>query len=244
MTREDLQGQALEIKEQPSRASASEAQGRILVAYGESVVWSLEAKACQTWFAFLSHFQAFWPQTIEFWHKDKGITAETWPKILRLASTVQSMSVKIIMKLGSQPDPPPRSILRSEPQILPNSHGGKGKSRIDEFTHVLTLVSRGFKSTQARFAPLEAQLSAAESFLTAETTYSNRKAYKICQTSTRSECYGYLAGLADQVEDKAADDVRRAYDEKVDIFNAADVIYTFFLPMDFADPMSSKFWGA
>lgn len=50
MTRDDLLGQTLEIKEQPSRALATEAKGRILVAYGESVVWLLEAEECQTWF--------------------------------------------------------------------------------------------------------------------------------------------------------------------------------------------------
>ena len=53
MARDDLLGQALEIKEQPSRALATEAKGRILVAYGESVVWLLEAEECQTWFVSL-----------------------------------------------------------------------------------------------------------------------------------------------------------------------------------------------
>ena len=50
MPREDLLGQSLEVKEQPSRILATERKGRILVAYGDSVVWSLEAEECQTWF--------------------------------------------------------------------------------------------------------------------------------------------------------------------------------------------------
>ncbi|KAM0437708.1 hypothetical protein ACHAPT_002073 [Fusarium lateritium] len=217
MARDDLLGQALEIKEQPSRALATEAKGRILVAYGESIP--------------------------EFWHKDQVITAETWPKILKLASAARSLSIKIIMKIGSQPDPPPRAILRSEPQILPNSSDKKGKPTMNKFFHVLTLVSRGL-ATMAGSATLEAQLEAAERFITVETTYSNRKTYKSCQEGTKMECYLYLTGLADRVEVDGSDHVRRAYEEKIDIFNAADVIYNFFLPADFEGPMSGKFWGA
>lgn len=93
-------------------------------------------------------------------------------------------------------------------------------------------------------ATLEAQLEAAEKFITAETTYSNRKTYKSCKESTKMECYLYLAGLADRVEAQGSDQVRRAYEEKIDIFNAADVIYNFFLPANFEGPMAGKFWGA
>lgn len=50
MTREDLFGQALEIKEHPSRVLTTERKGSILVAYGDSVVWSLAADECRTWF--------------------------------------------------------------------------------------------------------------------------------------------------------------------------------------------------
>jgi hypothetical protein len=50
MKREDLFGQALEIKEHPSRVLATERKGSILVAYGDSVVWSLAVEECRTWF--------------------------------------------------------------------------------------------------------------------------------------------------------------------------------------------------
>ncbi|KAF4448955.1 hypothetical protein FALBO_16728 [Fusarium albosuccineum] len=246
MTRDELLGQALEVKEQPSRAPAAEAQGRILVAYGESVVWSLEAEECQTWFAFLSKFQAFWPKVPEFWHKNQAITAKKWPNILKLAATVRSMSIKIIMKLGSQPEPPPRAVLRPEPQVLSTSHDGTIKPGMDELAHVLTLASGGVEGLRATtgLTSLKTQLAAAEKFLTVETTYSNRKAYKCCEVSTRTECYAYLTSLADRVEEDGSDKMRRTYEEKIDIFNAADIMYAFFLPMEFEGPMSGKFWGA
>ncbi|CAJ0546131.1 Ff.00g096040.m01.CDS01 [Fusarium sp. VM40] len=247
MTRDDLVGQALEIKEHPSRVLATERKGSILVAYGDSVVWSLATEECRTWFAFLSKFQAFWPRIVEFWHKDQAVTADTWPKILKLASNIRSGSLKLTMKLGFLPDPPARAVLRSEPQILPSTHGGKGKSKGHEFAHVLAAATEGlggFHTQEAGLKALEVQLDAAERFLTCETTYSDRKAYKSCETATRSECYDYLAGLASRVEDDGSDIVRRTYEERVDIFNAVDIVYTFFLPLNFNGSMVGKFWGA
>jgi len=50
MAREDLFGQSLEIKGHPARVVTTKHQGKILVAYGDSVVWSFEIDECQTWF--------------------------------------------------------------------------------------------------------------------------------------------------------------------------------------------------
>ncbi|KAI1065854.1 hypothetical protein LB507_000357 [Fusarium sp. FIESC RH6] len=247
MAREDLFGQSLEIKEHPARAVATEQQGRILVAYGDSVVWSFEIEECQTWFAFLSKFRTFWPEIPEFWHKSQAITADLWPKVLRLASSKRSISIKLTMKLGTAPEPPPRAVLRPEPHVLPATHGGKGKVKINDFVHLLALPTGGSKGIDAQnngFKFLEAQLSAAESFLIGETTLSERKAYKACKAGNRAECYAYLSGLSGLVEETGSDTIRRAYQEKVDIFNAADITYSFFIPLDFDGPMIDKFWGA
>ncbi|KAF4342600.1 hypothetical protein FBEOM_3457 [Fusarium beomiforme] len=247
MTKDDLLGQRLEIKEHPSRSVGHEHKGRILVAYGDSVVWSFGTDECQTWFAFLSKFQVFWPKILEFWHKDQAITVETWSRILQWASSAKSMLLKITMKLGSLPDPPPRAILRSDPQILPTTHGGKGRPRSQEFAHVLALSASGIIDSEAMgtgLKPLEAQLDAAETFLTCNTTYADRKAYKTCKESTRKECYDYLVELSSLVEEDESDSSQRAYEEKIDVFNAADVVYSFFLPTSFNGPMVGKFWGA
>ncbi|SCV31580.1 uncharacterized protein FFB14_03465 [Fusarium fujikuroi] len=247
MTRDDLLGQGLEITEHPSRAVVNECNGRILVAYGDSVVWSFDADECQTWFAFLSKFQAFWPKVPEFWYKDQAVTANAWPRILKLASAVRAMSLKITMKLGSKPDPPPRAILRPDPQVLTSTHGGKGKPGTQEFAHMLSLVTwdgRGPQIQVTGFKLLEAQLDAAETFLTCDTTYTDRKAYKTCKEASRKECYDYLVELSGRIEEAESDSLRRAYEERVDIFNAVDIVYSFFLPMNFQGPMVGKFWGA
>jgi len=151
------------------------------------------------------------------------------------------------MKLGTMPDPPPRATLRPEPHVLPTTHGGKGKVKINDFVHLLVLPTGGSKGIDAQNSGsefLEAQLSAAESFLIGETTLSERKAYKTCKSGNRAECYAYLSGLSGLVEETGSDTIRRAYQEKVDIFNAADITYSFFIPLDFDGPMIDRFWGA
>ncbi|KAG5754472.1 hypothetical protein H9Q70_002923 [Fusarium xylarioides] len=243
---DDLLGQGLEIKERPSRAVVNERKRRILVAYSDSVVWSFDADECQTWFGFLSKFQAFWPEVPEFWYKDQAVTAYAWPRILKLASTVKAMSLKIIMKLGSKPDPPPRAILRPDPQVLTRTYGGNSKPKTQEFAHMLALATwdaRGPQIQVTGFKLLEAQLDAAETFLTCDTTYTDRKAYKTCKEATRKECYDYLVELAGRIEEAESDSLRRAYEEKLDIFNAVDIVYSFFLPTNFQGPMVGKLWG-
>lgn len=51
MVQADLERDILSIDSQPSRnASAASGQGRILVHYGESVIWELSTNECSSWF--------------------------------------------------------------------------------------------------------------------------------------------------------------------------------------------------
>ena len=121
-----------------------------------------------------------------------------------MASSKRSISIKLTMKLGTAPEPPPRAVLRPEPHALPATHGGKGKVKINDFVHLLALPTGGSKGINAQndgFKFLEAQLSEAESFLIGETTLSERKAYKACKAGNRAECYAYLSGLSGLVEE-------------------------------------------
>ncbi|KAK7423282.1 hypothetical protein QQX98_001072 [Neonectria punicea] len=245
MTQSDLQGDALKVHDEPSRDLVTGNQGKILVSYGESVTWSLAAEECRTWFAFISKFQAFWPKNLEFWHKSQMITAVKWPKILRLVSHVRS-SIKITMKMGCLPDAPQRAILNPEPQNETESKDEEREMDTDEFVHVMTLLPGDRKRTSA-FAEktaVKTQLDAAHKFLMWDTSYSNRRAYESCEPSTMKECREYLSSLASEVGDNGTDEVRRAYEEKIDVFNAAEMLHKFFLPRNTDDPTSGKFWGA
>lgn len=245
MSQSDLQGDTLKVNAEPSRDLTTDNQGTILVSYGDSVAWSLAADECQTWFAFNSKFQAFWPKNIEFWHQDHIITAAKWPRILRLVSHARS-SVKITLKIGCLPDVPPRAVLKPETEIETASGDEHRESDTDDFVHVMMLPQTNRKGAPAftKSSTVKTQLDSAHMFLMQDTSYSNRSAYKSCKPGTRKECHAYLDSLASIVEADGTDDVRRAYEEKIDIFNTTETLYRFFLPQDFEDPTSGKFWGA
>ncbi|KAF5676005.1 hypothetical protein FDENT_9545 [Fusarium denticulatum] len=61
--------------------------------------------------------------------------------------------------------------------------------------------------------------------------------------ATRKECYEYLVDLSDRIEEAESDFLRPAYEEKVDIFNAVDIVYSFFLPTNFPRPHGLKVLG-
>lgn len=95
------------------------------------------------------------------------------------------------------------------------------------------------------FVVLQKQLSEVEEFLTAETNGADRRAYLDADISTREAAYAYLEqqGVAIQ-EMKNQPLKKRDYEERVDIFNAADTLFRFFLPPRFDGPTTERFWGA
>lgn len=109
---------------------------------------------------------------------------------------------------------------------------------------MLPQTNRKGASAFAKSSTVKTQLDSAHMFLMQDTSYSNRSAYKNCKPGTRKECHAYLDSLASIVEADGTDNVRRAYEEKIDIFNTTETLYRFFLPRDFEDPTSGKFWGA
>ncbi|KAH6898806.1 hypothetical protein B0T10DRAFT_120301 [Thelonectria olida] len=245
MRQTDLQGDTLKLNAEPSRDLMTGDGGRILVSFGNSVSWSFTTNECQTWFAFVSKFQAFWPKTLEFWRQERLLTAAGWHKVLQLASRSRS-SVNIIMKIGSPPSPPTRAILNPEHQgVAQSADGSRGLSPGDSL-HVMMLpraISKA-SASMSGISALKLHLESAHQFLLSSTSYSSRKLYKDCQSSTRKECYDYLEGLPARVDMDQSNALRSLYEAKVDIFNAAEILYEFFLPFNCEDPTSGKFWGA
>ena len=59
VSQSDLYGEELDVHEEPSRdATAASGQGKILVSYGESVMWSFAAEECQSWFVSIARCQS------------------------------------------------------------------------------------------------------------------------------------------------------------------------------------------
>nr|XP_036585489.1 mg2+ transporter [Colletotrichum truncatum]KAF6795540.1 mg2+ transporter [Colletotrichum truncatum] len=266
MSEATLRGETVSLVSEPARDPTLGADSkRILIQYGDSVMWSFPLAECQTWFAFIAHFSDFWPKTVRFQFNGRLLTESRWWKVMQFAKTSRR-NVVITMETCPPPQLPPSGILKpighavgssgSQPGVvlqpaplLPGKHlsypPGHGKAH--EKFHVFSWA--GPHSTSPtdgpNFIALQKQLSDVEDFLTAETNGPDRRAYLDAEVSTRDTVYAYLEqqGLALQdVKNKPWK--KQDYEERVDIFNAADSLFRFFLPPLFDGPTTDRFWGA
>ncbi|KAL7926663.1 hypothetical protein ACQKWADRAFT_281025 [Trichoderma austrokoningii] len=238
----DLQGACLKVNTEPSQVGAS---GRILVSYGDSVMWSLTTKECPTWFSFIAHFRGFWPRCLEFWHKDRLVSARNWWKVLKLADGRQG-DIKLRLKMADTPESP-RVFLKpntSAKTAAPTKCTEQAQD-LPEYLHVFTLLPKSAESSgDTILAELRDQLSAAEKFLTEQTSYSAQSGYKKCALKARDGVNEYLTNLAPRIDEKPNDVLRRLYEERIDVFNMADALFQLFFPLTFHGPTTGKYWGA
>lgn len=114
-----------------------------------------------------------------------------------------------------------------------------------EYLHVFTLLPKSAEtSSDAILQGLHEQLSAAEKFLTEKTSYSAQRGYKRCELMTRDGVREHLEKLAARVEEKRSDTARRSYEERLDVFDKAEMLFQLFFPLTFHGPTTGKYWGA
>lgn len=136
---------------------------------------------------------------------------------------------------------------------------GKGKhkewstlpARVNNTFHVFTwleTVQAGFKgSADLDVEAITGQLQEVEEFLLYSTTMAERRAYNNCNWSSRKLVHAYLEDRGQELEDGNEKlKKKQDYEERVDLYNAADLVYRFFLPwrLDADAPTVGKFWGA
>ncbi|EGR51556.1 uncharacterized protein TRIREDRAFT_45688, partial [Trichoderma reesei QM6a] len=241
MSQSDLQGTTVKVNPVPCQTGG---MNRILVSYGGALMWSLATNECQTWFAFIAHFHAFWPRNIEFWRKDRLITADNWDKILKMAEGSKS-DVKLKLKLADTPDMLRPSVKSNVVGFKASEKCHKGSAVASEFLHVFTLLSKSAEASDDDILQdLQEQLSAAERFLTEKTSYSAQRGYKRCELKTRDGLREHLEKLAARVDEKKSDTARRSYDDCLAIFNMADMLFQTFFPLTFQGSTTGKYWGA
>lgn len=116
---------------------------------------------------------------------------------------------------------------------------------LPEYLHVFTLLPKSAElSGETILKELYEQLSAAEKFLTEQTSYSAQRGYKQCGLMARDGVNEYLTNLAPRIDEKANDTLRRLYEERIDVFNMADMLFQLFFPLTFHGPTTGKYWGA
>ncbi|KAH8667063.1 hypothetical protein BX600DRAFT_497735 [Xylariales sp. PMI_506] len=270
-----LRGDVLKIITQPPMASPLK-ERTVYVSYYTTVLWALPLEECMTWFAFVSHFHEFWPQSIRFHHRDIVVTEVEWPRIIKLVKH-STARITLDLRLSPLPPPPTPGVLRP---LIHGSNSTKDQSTLDipqktrkrDMTKLSCEVNDTFhvfswldivqpdvtelKSTDkspAAAADLDAlaitkQLQEIDDYLGGSTAMAERRVYNSCQWSTRARVHAYLQtrGQSDEVTGDDQTEARRDYEERVDIYNAADIIYRFFLPWRFDPeaPTVVKYWGA
>lgn len=93
---------------------------------------------------------------------------------------------------------------------------------------------------------LNEHLLEVEDFLLNQTNFKDRKAYRGCNPSTRKSVHGILqkrGSILSQSSDSSGRD-QIDYEEDVEIFNTADIIFRFFFPADAVVATVGKFWGS
>lgn len=176
----------------------------------------------------------------------------------------------MLIRLSKPPPPPPRGILKTaikqDENVADENKDGpqaklkppiKGKGNAvrfdvpetettDDKFHVFSWLESFATTAEAnskeQAESLRAQLEEMDEFLRNETNASDRKAYQNCPEATRLEV---LTSLEEQLErSRKSSQSKREFDDRVDVVNAAEVIFRFFLPLHFEGPTVGKFWGA
>ncbi|KAI5927644.1 hypothetical protein F4810DRAFT_648688 [Camillea tinctor] len=242
----------------------------VYVSYYDSVLWAFPLETCMTWFDFSIHFREFWPQAVKVFHHGQLITEDSWQRIVNLVR-YSNTKITLDLRLGAHPLPPASGVLNpllNEPenklkvenkseqdteQDTEQSTADCKKRFIDPSKnrfHVFTWVdmeNEEDRSGKIEIEVLVDQLTEVEDYLDRSTSISDRTAYQECRPSLRQFVHEYLEiKRPDMEEDDETDQSLKKYEDAVDIFNAADVLFEFFLPhgMEKVVPTVGKFWGA
>jgi hypothetical protein len=115
----------------------------------------------------------------------------------------------------------------------------------DEF-HVFSwresVTATGNPSSQEQAESLQMQLQELEEFLSTETNRFDQQAYHNCPEATHLTALTYLEEQAAAV--KKNSQLKREFEDRVDVLNAAEIVFRFFLPLESGGPTVAKFWGA
>ncbi|KAK3317448.1 hypothetical protein B0T19DRAFT_434993 [Cercophora scortea] len=242
---------------------------KISVRYRGNVMWSIPIDECQTWLDLLSHFHEFWPRRLLLFRHKREIFATDWPKIWHTASRVntkisidlqlgalpKSLTSGLLIPLekGKEPEPPDsREKAQSNTSFASTSarQGGKNSLRSGASFSLFSCLE-GVTTADAEDInnkALDDQLKEVEGFLLHRTVFSDSRAYCDCPDASRVSVYELLAKEGSELSDLSNRRVTQSkqwdYEHRIDIFNAADVVFRLFFPENSEAPTVKKFWGA
>ena len=120
----------------------------------------------------------------------------------------------------------------------------------NETFHVFTWLAHvqlfsGNRVSLADSESLQKQMEEVHNYLKSGTSFSDKKAYQDCKESLQASSFEYLEEEGKGITTaKNKTQRKHEYGERVDIFNAANVVFRFFLPVAYDGPTALKYWGA
>ncbi|KAI0437042.1 hypothetical protein F4803DRAFT_556393 [Xylaria telfairii] len=262
----------IEIRTVPPKENSSESEEpRIQVEYRENTLWDIPLRECLTWFAFITHFWEFWPDNVQFYRHRKLLSSYDWPDIVESAQHGTNRVILMAM-MKPLPSPPVRGVLTpivetkiSNPQ--PYADDAHTKSTDEGTVEPVTAtpsasdedeLSRESKSFSvfswiqpspefSRTMAAKSELGHIDQFMRRRTRRSDQRAYNECPEATPGEIRAELERLAVEknlLELDERSELRLALQDRIDVFNSAIVIFTYFLPLHFVGPSTGKLWGS
>jgi hypothetical protein len=109
-----------------------------------------------------------------------------------------------------------------------------------------SVVGARYMSPSTRSLELEEDLKEIDTFLNQKTSLTDRLTYRRCPFQQRTELYKLLTKEGKDITamNDSTQTQRELYENKVDILNAADLFFQFFLPASFQGPTVGKYWGS
>ncbi|KAI0843060.1 hypothetical protein F5Y06DRAFT_292046 [Hypoxylon sp. FL0890] len=262
MSSSALRGDLVRIVNEPLKEPIGKVK-TVYVSYYDTVLWALPLESCVTWFDFSVHFRDFWPQAIRVFHRGHVITETDWPRIVNMIKNVNN-KVILDLRIWSHPLPPTVGVLRQlgedieyygqrTSDIVPNGNQkakDKPTGHTDNNFHVFSWLEMNQAETDCSELDVDAlntNLQEAEDYLLRSMTMRDRNAYQNCNISSQRSVHAYLKGKRRRIEQMDEDSQeRQGYENKVDLYNAADIVFSFFLPHSLGEdtPTIGKFWGA
>lgn len=132
----------------------------------------------------------------------------------------------------------------------PNPDPADEEDEADDKFHVFCWLEPistkpGDRNSKLQNETVRTQLQEIEDYLMNSTGFSDKRVYQDCPSATRLSCCAYLSEWNDAPEKfKKRPRMRKNFEDRIDILNAAELVYRFFLPQDFDGPTVKKFWGA
>ncbi|PQE19750.1 mg2+ transporter protein [Rutstroemia sp. NJR-2017a WRK4] len=214
------------------------------VRYRGNVMWSIPVEECQTWFS---------DKLLNNHNVSKIVNAPKFRSLHpteRGKSEVDKEKSDATVSTNLPPFQEEGGAPTNQHRISPSGSNQtpKESNKNTKVTRISMLTCLEGVAQPNNFideVALENHMETVEDFLIRRTNFTDSRAYKTCSSLLRIDVQSTLENDGKVLlESDTSSDKLKAHEDLIDIFNTADSIFQFFLPMTSKTPTAMKFWGA